>query len=120
MLDAPALDWQEILSFDATEMGFPSFASLPVEWAIGTRIDADWESLDARRHPDDFQLPILLFHGADDDGRADLDQRRLRRASCRAGSPTSACPRPITSRSWNVDPALYERRLGRFLGRVAP
>jgi len=32
VLDAPALDWQEILAFNATEMGFPSFASLPVEW----------------------------------------------------------------------------------------
>ena len=85
VLDAPALDWQGILSFNATEMGFPSFAALPVEWAIGARIDADWESLDALRHPDDFQLPILLFHGADDDCRADLDQRRVRRTAAALG-----------------------------------
>ena len=67
VLDAPVLDWQAVLSFNATEMGFPSFLSKPVEWAIGARIDADWGSLDAIRHPDDFQLPILLFHGTEDD-----------------------------------------------------
>ena len=67
VLDAPALDWKAILSFNATEMGFPAFGALPVEWAIGARIDADWDSLDAIQHPDDFQLPILLFHGTEDD-----------------------------------------------------
>ena len=66
VLDAPALSWKAILSFNATEMGFPSFGALPVEWAIGARIDADWESLDALQHTDDFHLPILLFHGTDD------------------------------------------------------
>ena len=51
VLDAPALDWQEILSFNATEMGLPAFSTLPVEWAIGARIDVDWDNLDAVRHP---------------------------------------------------------------------
>ena len=38
-------------------MGLPGFAALPVEWAIDARIDADWDSLDALQHTDDFQLP---------------------------------------------------------------
>lgn len=42
VLDAPALDWRAILSFNATELGLPSFAALPVEWMIGERVDADW------------------------------------------------------------------------------
>jgi uncharacterized protein len=66
VLDAPALNWERILEFNATEMGLPGFSALPVEWAIGARIDADWDSLDALQHPDDFQLPILLFHGGED------------------------------------------------------
>ncbi len=41
VLDAPALNWKAILEFNATEMGFPSFAALPVEWAIDARINAD-------------------------------------------------------------------------------
>jgi len=66
VLDAPALDWQRILEFNATEMGLPGFMALPVEWAIGARIDVDWDDLNALRHGEDFQLPILLFHGDDD------------------------------------------------------
>jgi pimeloyl-ACP methyl ester carboxylesterase len=115
VLDAPVLDWQEVLSFNATEMGFPAFLSKPVEWVIGARIDADWESLDASRHPDDFQLPILLFHGIEDDvvpiSSSDEFAQQL--------------PNRVTyfrvreaghTEEWNVAPALYERRLESFLG----
>lgn len=119
VLDAPALDWQEILSFNATEMGFPSFASLPVEWAIGARIDADWDSLDAVRHPQDFQLPILLFHGTDDKVVPISSSDEF----------AAALPRWVTyfrvpeaghTEEWNVDPRLYERRLSAFLGSAVP
>ena len=118
VLDAPALDWREILSFNATEMGLPGFMALPVEWAIGVRIDADWASLDAVEHPDDFQLPILLFHGDEDevvpistsDEFADqLPQVTYYRA-----------PEAGHTEAWNVDPPLYEARLTRFLSRLDP
>lgn len=117
VLDAPVLDWQAVLSFNATEMGFPSFLAKPVEWAIGARIDADWESLDAIDHPEDFQLPILLFHGTEDevvpistsdDFAAELPRRVTYFRVPEAGH----------TEEWNVDPGLYERRLGAFLRRV--
>lgn len=117
VLDAPALDWRRILEFNATEMGFPSFAALPVEWAIGARIDADWGSLDALRHPDDFHLPILLFHGEDDkvvpistsdDFAAELPRWVTYYRAPEAGHVEA----------WNVDPRLYEYRLRGFLGRT--
>jgi uncharacterized protein len=119
VLDAPALDWREILSFRATEMGFPAFAARPVEWAIGARIDADWDSLDAVQHTDAFQLPILLFHGTDD----------VAVPISTSDEFAAALPRRITyfrvpeaghTEEWNVDPPLYERRLGRFLDRLLP
>ncbi|HEY6730576.1 MAG TPA: alpha/beta fold hydrolase [Solirubrobacterales bacterium] len=117
VLDAPALDWQAILSFNATQMGFPSFLSKPVEWAIGARIDADWTSLDAISHPDDFQLPILLFHGTDDDvvpvSTSDDFAAELPRWVTYFRVPEAG-----HTEEWNVDPRLYERRLGGFLQRV--
>jgi pimeloyl-ACP methyl ester carboxylesterase len=117
VLDAPALDWQAILAFNATEMGFPAFASLPVEWAIGARIDADWESLDALRHPDAFQLPILLFHGTEDDlvpiSTSDEFAALLPRRVTYFRVPAAG-----HTQGWNVDPQLYERRLSAFLGPV--
>jgi alpha-beta hydrolase superfamily lysophospholipase len=117
VLDAPALDWQAILSFNATKMGFPSFLSKPVEWAIGARIDADWESLDANRHPEDFQLPILLFHGTEDEvvpiSTSDEFAAELPRWVTYFRVPEAG-----HTEEWNVDPGLYERRLGVFLREV--
>ncbi|MGC1165135.1 MAG: alpha/beta hydrolase [Solirubrobacterales bacterium] len=119
VLDAPALDWQSILSFNATEMGLPSFASLPVEWAIGARIDADWGSLDAVQHPDDFQLPILLFHGTEDEvvpiSTSDDFAEELPRWVTYFRVPEAG-----HTEEWNVDPGLYERRLGSFLRSAVP
>jgi alpha-beta hydrolase superfamily lysophospholipase len=119
VLDAPALDWKAILSFNATKMGFPSFGALPVEWAIGARIDADWASLDALQHPADFQLPILLFHGTEDEvvpiSTSDDFAAQLPRWVTYFRVPEAG-----HTEEWNVDPGLYERRLSAFLNRVVP
>jgi alpha-beta hydrolase superfamily lysophospholipase len=117
VLDAPALNWKRTLEFNATRLGFPAFGALPVEWAIDARIDPDWDSLDALRHPDAFQLPILLFHGGDDkvvpistsdDFAAELPHWVTYHRVPHAGH----------TESWNVAPALYQRRLRRFLTRT--
>ncbi|HEX3173814.1 MAG TPA: alpha/beta hydrolase [Solirubrobacterales bacterium] len=114
ILDAPALDWQEALSFNTTRLGFPSIAALPLEWAIGARIDVDWDSLDALQHPEDFHLPILLFHGTEDRvvpiSTSDAFAKELPRWVSYYRVPAAG-----HVESWNVDPILYERRLARFL-----
>jgi len=117
VLDAPALNWKRILEFNAERMGLPGFSALPVEWAIGARIDVAWGSLDALAHPDAFHLPILLFHGTDDkvipiatsdDFAAELPRWVTYHRVPRAGH----------TQSWNVDPRLYERQLAAFLSRI--
>jgi uncharacterized protein len=118
VLDAPVLDWKETLEFNTTEMGFPALATLPLEWAIGARIDADWDSLDAHRHLDDFQLPILLFHGDDDEvvpieGSEDFAAELPRRVAFYKAPKAGHCE------AWNVAPKLYERRLSVFLARAS-
>ena len=118
VLDAPALDWKSILSFNATKMGLPSFSSLPVEWAIGARIDADWDSLDALQHTGDFQLPILLFHGADDEV-VPISTSEEFAAELPRWVTYHRAPRAGHVEAWNVDPRLYERRLTAFLARIA-
>lgn len=114
VLDAPALDWEEILSFNATEMGYPSFASLPVRWAIGARIDADWESLDAVQHPEAFQLPILLFHGTEDDVTPISSSDEFA-AELPNHVTYFRVPEAGHTEEWNIDPERYERRLRAFL-----
>jgi len=114
LLEAPVLDWKKTIEFNATEMGFPGIAAIPVEWAIGARIDADWESLDAIRHTEDFRLPILLFHGTEDDVVPIETSDEF----------ADALPERVTyyrvphaghTESWNVGPHLYESRVEGFL-----
>lgn len=117
ILDAPALDWKAILSFNAEEMGLPSFAALPVEWAIGARIGADWNRADALLYTADFRLPILLFHGTRDElvpiSSSDAFAAKLRRWVTYYRVPGAG-----HVHSWNVDPALYDKRVRAFLATI--
>jgi alpha-beta hydrolase superfamily lysophospholipase len=117
VLDAPALSWKAILSFNAEEDGFPSFAALPIEWMVGVRVDADWGSLDALKHTASFHLPILLFHGTEDKlvpiSLSDAFVRELPRWITYYRVPHAG-----HIESWNVDPTLYDQRLAMFLARI--
>ena len=120
ILDAPALDWKAILSFNAKEMGLPSFLADPVEWAIGLRIKPNWNSLDALEHPGDFHLPILLFHGLEDEvvpiTSSDAFAKELP-----GWVSYYRVPYAGHTESWNVDPALYAQRVSAFLSaRLRP
>lgn len=117
VLDAPALDWKETISFNATEMGLPSFSTIPVEWAIGARIDADWDDLDALRHTDALRLPTLLFHGGEDDVVPIATSEDLAAALPRWVTYYRV-PRAGHTQAWNVDPTLYELRVVGFLTRL--
>ncbi len=117
VLDAPALDWKAILSFNARKLGLPGFAAAPVEWMIGARINADWNALDAVRHTADFHLPILLFHGTADK----LVPISISDAFAKALPGWVTYYRvPIAGHveAWNVDPGLYEQRVGALLARI--
>lgn len=117
VLDAPALSWKAILSFNASQMGLPSFLSIPVEWMIDARIGPDWGSLDALGHPQDFHVPILLFHGTQDKlvpiSTSDAFARELRQWVTYYRVPEAG-----HTEAWNVDPALYDTRLAAFLARL--
>jgi alpha-beta hydrolase superfamily lysophospholipase len=117
VLDSPALDWKAILSFNASEMGLPSFAALPVEWMIGARIDANWNSLDALRHPNDFHLPILLFHGTNDE-LVPISSSNAFARDLPGWVTYYRVPKAGHTEAWNVDPQLYEQRLKVFLARL--
>jgi len=117
VLDAPALDWKSILSFNAERMGLPAFAATPVEWAIDARMDPDWGSLDALQHSNDFHLPILLFHGTEDK-LVPISTSDAFAAGLPHWVTYYRVPKAGHTESWNVDPRLYERRLTAFLRRI--
>ncbi|HEX9968354.1 MAG TPA: alpha/beta hydrolase [Solirubrobacterales bacterium] len=117
VLDAPVVDWRETLELNTAEMGWPELATLPLRWAIERRIDVDWEELDYESHLDDFALPILLFHGSDDEVVPKEPSEELAEAL-----PDSVTyfevPEADHVQAWNVGPALYERRLEQFLRKA--
>jgi uncharacterized protein len=119
VLDAPALDWKSIFEFNAEQMGLPGFLALPLEWTIDARVDPDWDSLDALQHTDDFQAPVLLFHGIDDtvvpiENSDELAEELGERVAY------YRVPDADHTQEWNVNPRLYERRLRRFLLQINP
>jgi uncharacterized protein len=117
VFDGPALDWRGIIEFHATEMGLPSFSALPVEWATETRIDVNWDSLDALQHTEDFHLPILLFHGGDDE-MVPISTSEDFAAALPHWVKLFRVADAGHTEEWNVDPALYDRRLTAFLARI--
>lgn len=119
VLDAPVLDWKETIGFNATQMGLPRFFAMPVEWAIGARIDADWDSLDAVRHREDLQLPILLFHGEEDD-LVPIETSDEFAEELAQWVRYYRVPDAGHTQAWNVDPRLYARRIGDFLSGALP
>jgi alpha-beta hydrolase superfamily lysophospholipase len=114
IFDAPVLDWRRVLEFNATQTGFPAPAANPLEWAIAARIDVDWSRLDALEHSTDFHLPILLFHGTDDE-LVPIDLSEQFAAELPRWVTLYAVPGAGHTQSWNVDHPLYERRMEDFL-----
>jgi fermentation-respiration switch protein FrsA (DUF1100 family) len=112
--DAPVLDWRSVLEFNAEQMGLPGSLSLPVQWTIDARINPNWDSLDALDHTEDFHLPILLFHTAEDDlvpiSTSEAFANALPHWVTYYRIPTGG-----HTEAWNVDPTLYDARLKRFL-----
>jgi pimeloyl-ACP methyl ester carboxylesterase len=117
ILDAPALSWKSILSFNARRMGLPSFSVLPVELMIDLRIDPNWASLDALDHPASFHLPILLFHGIDD-GLVPIADSDAFARELPGWVTYYRVPQAAHVESWNVDSMLYEQRLAAFLAHA--
>lgn len=114
VLDAPVLDWRRVLEYNTTEMGLPAIAANPLEWAVAARIDVDWDDLDLLRHTEDLRLPILLFHGTEDE-LVPIGLSEDFAAELPHWVTLYAVPHAGHTQSWNVDPALYDRRLTNFL-----
>jgi acetyl esterase/lipase len=114
VLDAPVLDWRSLIEYNAEQIGLPGFLGLPVEWLIDARANPDWDSLNALEHPEDFHLPILLFHSTEDE-LAPIASSDEFAAELPRWVTYYRVPRVGHTESWNLNPRLYDRRLKRFL-----
>jgi uncharacterized protein len=121
VLDAPMLDFSATVDHQADQEELP-LVGLPVppslvataKWLAGTRFDLEWSQVDYLREVGRLDVPILVFHGTEDDDIPLATSRKL------------ADARPDLVRlievegaghlgTWNVDPGSYERELTTFL-----
>jgi uncharacterized protein len=115
ILDAPVLDWRPVLYEAAQARRLPGFLTDLALAVAQVRANISFAALDQVARADEFDVPILLFHGT-----ADL-------AVPIATSEEFAIARPDLVRfvpvsgaghvgSWNVDPDEYSQAVGEFLG----
>lgn len=126
VFDSPNLDFEETVNLGASQRRLP-LIPLPLPrtlvWTAkrvsALRFGIDWAAIDYVRRAEQLTVPVLVFHGTDDDtvplsssqeffeARPDLVRLVI-------------VPGAGHVRSWNVSPESYERRLGEFLTEFAP
>ena len=117
VLDAPVLDWQAVLRLQAQERGLPDVVAQSAAWWVERRIGIDLAAFDQIARAGEFQVPILLFHGTQDDVVPFATSQAFARA---LPDLVTFYPAPGAGhvQAWNVDPEVYERRLRAFLEQV--
>lgn len=115
LLISPALDWREIILTAASSMGAPR---LLTKWALSgfNAIRADGEpyidlhNLPGISHATDGQVPILIFHGTDDDS---VPIRLSSEAVERSGGQIHLVKFPNAHHTleWNSNPALWDQEI---------
>ncbi len=126
VLDSPNIDFEATVDLGASQRELPLIPlALPgtLVWTAkqlsGFRFGIDWSAVDYVSRADQLRVPVLVFHGTDDetvpiassqdflDARPDLVRLVI-------------VPGAGHVRSWNVSPEAYERRIKEFMSEFAP
>ena len=114
ILDAPMLDFGATVDLGAQEKGYPGLLSTVAKAFTGFRFDVDWNALDYSQRTDELAVPILLFHGDDDDTVPVETSDAL--ASSRPDLVTYVRVAGTGHvNSWNADRIAYEQAVDDFL-----
>jgi uncharacterized protein len=114
VFDAPLLDASALVDRFGERDKVPGFI---VSWARATvtfRIGFDWAQADHITSADRFGVPVLVFHGEDDDVYPVEASRRFAEASGHLVTLVTV-PGAGHGESWNVDHPGYVRELRAFL-----
>ena len=114
ILDAPMLELRRTIDLGIRESALPDVLASPTRTLTGWRAGIDFDEVDYLSRAGDLSVPVLLFHGAEDD----IVPVELSREFA------AARPDLVTyiefaglghTQSWNGDPAAYERAVSEFL-----
>jgi pimeloyl-ACP methyl ester carboxylesterase len=118
VLDSPVLDFGALVDFQAGRRNVPGIVGSVAKVLASWRFDVDWNAMDHMAHVDRVHIPILLFHGDEDDLAPIEVSERLARE--RPDIVTLVVGRGAGHvRTWNVGPNTYEAKVRDFLETVA-
>ena len=126
VFDSPNLDFGEAVNLEASQRSLP-FIPLPVPGTLvwtakrlaSIRFGINWADIDYGSRAELLNVPVLVFHGTDDD-TVPLSSSQDFFAARPDLVRLVIVPGAGHVRSWNVSPEAYERRLGEFLTEFAP
>lgn len=113
VLDAPVLSLETVADRVFERRNVPSLFRSFAKRLVSLRFDIDWRRLDQVERAAEFDVPMLIFHGTDDEIVPYEDSEAM----------AAALPELVTLEltdtghlfSWNRDPVRYEEVLLRFL-----
>jgi len=114
ILDAPLLKVGAVVDGEAAELDVPGFLTGWAKALATLRFGVDWGALDQVGRADEFSVPILLFHG-DEDETVPIDTSDQFAAARPDIVRYEVFPGAGHVQSWNVDPDRYEAALAEFL-----
>lgn len=118
VMDAPMLDFNFPVDEGGRDRNLPSFIISSVKWMTTARFGVDWEAMDYLKDAQKLDVPVMLFHG-EEDQRIPIGSS-VELAQLRPDLVTfSSYPQAAHVESWNVDSRRYEGELREFLERVA-
>ena len=117
ILDAPVLDWNAVMDFQASDRDLPDLLATTTEWVVSRRIDFDWDAFDQIDRADEFGMPILIFQGTEDTMVPPSSSEQFAAALPHLVTLYKV-PRAGHVESWNVGPPLFDSRVEAFLRTV--
>jgi pimeloyl-ACP methyl ester carboxylesterase len=117
ILDAPVLSFEAVLEYAAEQRRLPGPLTSLTKRLVSLRWSTDWQTVDYLRSASSLRTPIMLLHGEKDLQVPIATSEALARAR----------PDLVTLyrfadaahvRSWNSDPARYERLVRTFVREV--
>ena len=115
VLEAPAVQLASIADLGMESKGVPGPLTGPLRALVTLRYDVDWSSYDYRAHAEALPVPLLLFHGGDDDIVPVASSRSFAEAAPDGLVTYVEFPGAGHVQAWNADRERYERALGEFL-----
>lgn len=117
VLDSPLLDARGVVDLMAADDKVPAFLASWSRAMVTFRFGMDWSTVDHVSSPDQFDMPVLVFHG-DDDAVYPVSSS-VAFADAAADVTLIVVPGAGHGEAREADPARYDREVVAFLTRVS-